>query len=220
MAAVKVEGDVTGEARFNQLRDAMGFDRKGTLGFLTALWQESQTKKFIKGAEEQLLAFLDVPMHEKSRALDSLILAGYVTDHRDGTFEVKGNGARIGPKPKAAKGPSSSPTWDAYSRAYFDRYHTYPVRNAKVNGMLASLVGRVGAEVAPAVAEFFVKHEEKLYVTRLHPVDLLLRDAEALHTQWKTQRSMTSARATDRERQVHNAESFMSAVAGMRAVPG
>ncbi len=220
MAAVKVEAEVMGESRFNQLREALGFDRKTTVGFLACFWQESQARKFVRGTEEQILEFLDVPMQDKARALDALILARYVADHKDGTFEVKGNGTRIGPKPKKQKGPSSSPTWDAYSLAYFDRYHTYPVRNAKVNGMLKSLVGRIGAEAAPLVAEFYVKHEDKLYVTRLHHVDLLLRDAESLHTQWKTQRTMTSARATDRERQFHNAESFMSAVAGMRAVTG
>lgn len=206
MAAVKVEGDVTGEARFNQLREALGLDRKGTLGLLTGLWQESQGKKFIRGTEEQVVMFIDVPMQDKPRALEALIVSRYVTDHKDGTFEVRGNGARIGPKKKPQ--PSSSPVWESYARAYFDRYHTQPVRNAPVNAQLAAVVGRIGAEVAPAVAEFYVQHNEKFYVQRLHPVALMLRDAEALHTQWKTQRSMTAVKARDLERQVNNIEAF------------
>lgn len=86
----------------------------------------------------------------------------------------------------AKSAPITNSTWEAYATAYFNRYGTEPVRNATVNGQLASLVRRLGDKAAPAVAAFYVSHSENFYVRQMHPVGLLLKDAEALHTQWKT----------------------------------
>jgi Transcription initiation factor TFIID, subunit TAF6 (also component of histone acetyltransferase SAGA) len=105
------------------------------------------------------------------------------------------------PKPKpatrrpAAK-PSTAPTaaiWEAYARAYQDRYGVAPVRNAKVNGQLAHLLTRLGADEAPAVAAFFVRHNNRYYVQKAHSVDCLLADAEKLRTEWATGRRVTDA---------------------------
>lgn len=90
-----------------------------------------------------------------------------------------------GPKraPKARKEPSAtSATWDAYSSAYAQRYGSPPVRNAKVNGQLARLVEQLGADEAPPVAAFYLTHPAAIY--NFHPVGLLLRDCQALRTQW------------------------------------
>jgi len=45
------------------------------------------------------------------------------------------------------------------------------------------------------VAEFYVQHNERYYVQKLHPVGSLLKDAEGLRAQWATGRSMTATRA-------------------------
>lgn len=74
--------------------------------------------------------------------------------------------------------------WDAYAEAYRIRYRVAPIRNAKVNSQLAQLVKRVGKDAAPHIATFYVEHNLTFYVSRGHPVDILLRDAETLHTQW------------------------------------
>lgn len=90
-----------------------------------------------------------------------------------------------GPKraPKARKEPSAtSETWDAYSSAYAQRYGSPPVRNAKVNGQLARLVEQLGVDEAPPVAAFYLTHPAAIY--SFHPVGLLLRDCQALRTQW------------------------------------
>lgn len=81
------------------------------------------------------------------------------------------------------------PTWTAYEAAYQRRYSVAPVRNKTVNGVLAQFVSRVGAEEAPKIAEFYVGHNWKLYVNAVHPVQLLLRDAEKLRTEWATGRT-------------------------------
>lgn len=96
--------------------------------------------------------------------------------------------------------------WAAYSRAYFDRYGTEPVRNKTVNGQLANLVARLGGD-APQVAAFYVAHQARRYIEKQHMVGLLLHDAEGLRTQWARGRSVTEgeARAADRTATAGNA---------------
>lgn len=89
--------------------------------------------------------------------------------------------------------------WTGYSEAYQRRYKTSPVRNAKVNSLLKQFVQRIPATEAAAVAAFYVSHNGAFYVRAGHSVDLLLRDAEKLHTEWVTGRRITEtgARAGD-----------------------
>jgi hypothetical protein len=82
-------------------------------------------------------------------------------------------------------------TWAAYAAAYELTYHTPPVRNATVNSQLKLLVKKLGSEAAPQVAAFYLTHKDKFYVMKRHPVNLLLKDAEGLHTQM-----ITGAKAT------------------------
>jgi hypothetical protein len=112
-------------------------------------------------------------------------------------------GAGAGRRVKASKGSgngSDAPTaatWAAYSMAYRKRYGVEPVRNAKVNGQLANFITRISVEEAPAVAAHYVDSNAKLYVAAGHPVDLLLRDAEKLRTEWATDRRVTEAGARE-----------------------
>lgn len=94
-------------------------------------------------------------------------------------------------RPKTANAPApTAGVWAAYSDAYERRYGVEPVRNGKVNGQMASLVGRLGGEEAAAVAAFYVGHSRRFYVENGHSVDLLLRDAEKLRTEWATGRQI------------------------------
>lgn len=86
------------------------------------------------------------------------------------------------PKPAEQEKPKTADVWEAYSSAYTARYGVEPLRNAKVNGVLANLLKRIPTDEAPAIARFFVGSEDKLYVNSGHSVDLLLRDAEKLRT--------------------------------------
>lgn len=85
--------------------------------------------------------------------------------------------------------------WEMYDTAYVKRYGTPPVRNARVNGQIAQLVKRIGGEVAPQVAAFYVRHNDAYYVRSRHPLGLLLRDCEGLHTQWVTGQTVTQSQA-------------------------
>jgi hypothetical protein len=90
--------------------------------------------------------------------------------------------------PTPAKPSPSVLVWQAYAQAYLTRYGVEPVRNAKVNGQLAALVGRLGADDAPQVAAFYLRHDRRQYQAVGHAVGLLLRDAEQLRTEWATNR--------------------------------
>lgn len=80
----------------------------------------------------------------------------------------------------------TTPTWNAYSNAYEKRYGVEPLRNAKVNGILAKFLALVPDDDGPEVAAFYVRHGQNLYVNSKHPVELLVRDAERLYTDWQT----------------------------------
>ena len=83
----------------------------------------------------------------------------------------------------------SAEVWGAYAGAYRRRYGIDPVRNKKTNVHLCQLVDRLGADEAPPVAAFYLALDQPFYVSRRHPVNLLVQDAEGLRTQWVTGRS-------------------------------
>ena len=115
-----------------------------------------------------------------------------------------------GASPPAAP---TAETWAAYSEAYEAAYSVKPVRNAQVNGQLAQLVARLGAAEAPEVARWFLRHRNGLYVAAMHSVNLLLRDAEKLRTEWATGRQVTRTQAQQQDRTQTTANAF----AGMLA---
>jgi hypothetical protein len=84
--------------------------------------------------------------------------------------------------------------WDSYSRAYFSRYKTEPVRNAKVNAQIKQLAKRLGKE-AIDVVEFYVRHPKAFYVAKCHDIGLCVSDAEALRTQWARGSAITGTEA-------------------------
>jgi hypothetical protein len=109
-----------------------------------------------------------------------------------------------GTKPAAP----SAEAWAGYAAAYEARYSVEPVRNASVNAQMAQVVGKLGADEAPAVAAFYVSHQNGLYVSAMHPVNLLLRDAEKLRTEWVTNRQTTRTQAMQADRTQTNANAF------------
>jgi hypothetical protein len=114
---------------------------------------------------------------------DSLNPSSSSADHR-------ADGSAVAAKPKRARATKAlaptADTWEAYRSAYAERYKVDPARNANVNGKVSQFVARIGAEEAPAIAAFYVRHQEPFYVRSMHTVGLLLRDAEKLRTEWKT----------------------------------
>lgn len=120
-------------------------------------------------------------------------------------------------KKSPAKLPKTSAIWDAYADAYRARYGTEPVRNAKVNAMLAQVVARIGADEAPHVAAWYVASNRSLYVSAKHCADLLVRDCEGLRTEWATKRSVTDTAARQADSKQTNLNVAETLIAELRS---
>lgn len=97
-----------------------------------------------------------------------------------------------------------SEIWAAYSAAFAKRYQAQPTNNAKVFGQVNQFAHRIPQADAPAVAAFYVSHPSAYYTNRMHPVGMLLADAEKLHAEWKRGQPVTRADAQQAERTYDN----------------
>lgn len=100
---------------------------------------------------------------------------------------LAGGGRKTTPPPAEKREGRTRETAATYAVAYEQRYGVRPTFNRTVNGQLAAFVDRIGVDEAPAVAAFFVRSNKGLYVSAKHATNLLVRDAEALRTEWATQ---------------------------------
>ncbi len=132
--------------------------------------------------------------------------------------------SRATPKPKpsspGATAPDEKPTvatWEAYSKAYLGKYGVAPVRNRSVNGQLAQFVGKLGAEESPLVAAFYLTHKNGFYVSAMHPVSLMLRDAEKLRTECVTGRQTTLTQGQQADKTQTNLNAFAPMIAEAKA---
>lgn len=127
------------------------------------------------------------------------------------------------PEPKALlnpEGPSPTAlTWRAYRDAYEERHGKAPPWNAKIGGQLKQLVSRIPAEEAPLVAAFYLTHNDAYYVKSMHPVGLLLRDAEKLRTEWATGKKMTGIQAKSAEQKDANVQAMKDYLASKGTHP-
>lgn len=98
--------------------------------------------------------------------------------------------------------------WESYAAAYESRYGVEPLRNAAVNSMIVTFVKRVGMVNAPAIAAFYLTHNGRFYVEKMHPLNLLVNDAGKLDTEWKTGNKITSGAVRNAERKDDVSEQF------------
>ena len=110
------------------------------------------------------------------------------SDHpADGPAGMTGKAKPVKQKVEKTKEPApTTAVWDAYRDAYQELYKVEPVRNAKVNGQLASFIKRVPIDEAPAIARYYVQAQDNFFRLKNHSVDLLLNNAESLRTRWAT----------------------------------
>lgn len=107
-------------------------------------------------------------------------------------------------------------TWSAYANAYLQRYRVEPVRNATVSSQIKQLVQRIGPD-APSVAAFYVGHNKAFYVSSTHTVGALVKDCEALRTQWATDTRVTSSKANEADRLQTQGDGWAQIIAEERA---
>lgn len=114
---------------------------------------------------------------------------------------------------------ASSLTWQTYAEAYQARYGAAPVRNARINAQIRQFVQRLGAEAAPPVASFYLRHNAPAYVRGAHTVGLMLADAEKLHTEWAIGRPLPQPIGTEAARQIA-AGTRLADLVGDSGLPG
>ncbi len=106
--------------------------------------------------------------------------------------------------------------WNHYKNAYYQRYNTEPVRNAKVNKNVKDLFSRLGQE-AKHVAAYYVSINDSFLIKRSHDFGSLLAGAESYRTQWATGQQMTTAKANQVDRTQTNADAVNGAIELIKA---
>ncbi|GFM89303.1 hypothetical protein PSCICO_47020 [Pseudomonas cichorii] len=122
-----------------------------------------------------------------------------------------------GPKDRSCK---TFKAWANYAMAYRKRYQAWPVWNAKVGGQLGQLIDRLGIDVAHHVAAYFVGINDSGLIRGCHGIGDLLAKAEAYHTQWATNRQMTTTTAQQMERKQANLSAGQEAADRIRQRAG
>lgn len=113
-----------------------------------------------------------------------------------------------GPKDQNAK---TFKAWANYAFAYRKRYSVWPAWNATVAGQLGKLIDRLGADVAPRVAAFYLGVNDSRLINDCHPVGMLLAKAEGYMTQWQTGRQMNATTARQIEQTQANINAAQAA---------
>ena len=86
------------------------------------------------------------------------------------------------------------------------------MRNKLVNSQMGQFITRVPLAEAPAIAQFYLTHNDAFYIRKAHPVGLLLSDSEKLHTEWQTGRKVTGLRARQDEGTATNFDNAQRAI--------
>lgn len=113
--------------------------------------------------------------------------------------------------------PPTAPVWSAYSEAYRERYGVVPIRNARINGQLAQLVQRVGKDMAPLVAAYYLTSNRQFYVARGHQVGPMLSDAEQLAAEVNGAQRTTATQARNADRHQAQGDVFRRLLARAEA---
>lgn len=68
---------------------------------------------------------------------------------------------------------------------------------------MVNFVKRIGADDAPKVLEFYLRHPNSFYREKMHMIGFALSDAEKLYAEWKTNRFQTKTDARHAEQKAH-----------------
>ena len=107
--------------------------------------------------------------------------------------------------------------WEAYSKAYENRYGYPPLPNAKTWGQVAALVRYVGKDIAPKLAAFYVSHQDYRFVNDCHPLGLLLISYQRVLTDMLRGRQTTQTKARQADQTQSNFEAANGAMAILKA---
>ena len=113
---------------------------------------------------------------------------------------------------KNSRPRATTDVWEAYSKAYVNRYGVEPTRNRKVNAQLKQFCERVPIKEAGLIAHFYLGHNNAYYLRVAHSVGAMLADAEKLRTEWQTGRKVTGQKALQDEQTATNFDNAERAI--------
>lgn len=139
---------------------------------------------------------------DKEHAEQMLVQSGLTPHQASAIVEIitKLKPGKAIAKPKITDG---SIVWNAYQEAFEARYKVKPLRNAKTNAMASQLAARLGREDAAYVVQFYLQHNDAMFLRDQHPLNLCLAKAESLYTQWKRGQTVTKSDVDQFERSSH-----------------
>jgi hypothetical protein len=98
----------------------------------------------------------------------------------------------------------STHIFNAYSEAMRIAYNNpniEPARSAKTNGLLKTLIERVGFDGAMLVASNYPFHKNQYYVQRTHAVEFMVKDCEQILVQVQANQMITRTQALQADKQ-------------------
>ena len=182
----------------------------------TAKQTSSKNQPPVQSSPVQSSRVLPKPVSERSER--PIAVPGSVDVSVDNPTPIDSCEGLCAKPAKTRRTAKSTDTWAAYSLAYHNRYGVPPTRNSRVNGQMARFITRVPLAEAPAIAQFYVGHNDAFYIRKSHPIGLLLSDAEKLRTEWQNGRNVTGARARQVERTATNFQNSEDAMEILRRI--
>lgn len=151
--------------------------------------QEKLGKKSLKTAISIIKVFKDCGLLNENGEFVLQVIVKADKDKQTKTKELAPSGGGI--------------VWESYKECFVKRYGVEPLRNMKVNSQCKQIYERLGAD-APAVIDFYLKHNDGWYLKRQHDIGSLLQAAESLHSQWSRGFAVTSQQVKTFEKQSTN----------------
>lgn len=168
----------------------MGWSERATVGQLVIFWHRASTKRITRFELKDDELFIKLANIDRDEALllKGAMIASGLLDCEGEYLRIKGS-SRKKPRP-----PSKDETelcrelWSEYVRMYVSRYRVKPLRNAKVNSQIRSLVRAVGKSEAPRVLRYYMRHSDAVFVRNHHTIGMCLANAQRLLTEIETGR--------------------------------
>lgn len=152
----------------------------------------------------------------KDNNCDGVCTAIATDEHVEVLDDENTNQAKLTDKTNRAN-PNNVATWNAYAKAYRNRYGVLPESNAKVRGQIAQFVKYVGAEKAPKLAEYYVWHNDNWFVKCRHDLGNLLKFYQQIATDYSRNEQMTAQKARQEESTQNNFDNMAAALAARKA---
>lgn len=105
-------------------------------------------------------------------------------------------------KKKASKWPKGygRKVWASYSKAYEESYGCPPTRNPKQSTHCCRIRDRLGGDMAPLAAAYYLTIRSRYYLEKGHSLGALEADCEKVLTEMRTSTQITSTGAREQDR--------------------